>query len=51
MDDEHVLSYKINTVNLEQFKGVEIPVMPEMNSADIFIGHPHKFLLTVLEKR
>ena len=50
MDDERVLPCKINTANLEYFKGVQISTIPEMNSADILIGQPHKFLLTILER-
>ena len=51
MDDERVLPHKINTANLEHFKGVEIPTIPKVNSMDILIGQPHKFLLTFLEER
>ena len=51
MDDERVLPHKINTANLEHFKGVKIPTIPEVNSVDILIGQPHKFLFTVLEER
>ena len=51
MDDERVLPHKINTANLEHFKEVKIPTIPEVNSVDILIGQPHKFLLTVLEER
>ena len=41
----------INTANLEHFKGVKIPTIPEVNSVDILVEQPHKFLLTVLEER
>ena len=51
IDDERVLPHDINTANLEHFKGVEIPTIPEVNSVDILIGQPHKSLLTVLEER
>ena len=43
MNDERVLPHKINTANLEHFKGVKIPTIPEVNSVDILIGQPHKF--------
>ena len=45
------VSYFINTGNLEYLKGVEILTKRKVNSVDILIGQPHKFLLTVLEKR
>ena len=49
--DERVLPHKINTANLEHFKGVKIPTIPEVNSVDILIEKPHKFLRPVLEER
>ena len=51
IDNEHVLLHKINTANLEHVKGIEIPTIPEVDSVDILIGQPYKFLLTVLEER
>ena len=48
MNDEGALPHSVNVINLNHFKGVEIPVILHRKSIDILIGQTNKLLFIVL---
>ena len=50
-DEKDTLSHTGDITTLEHFDGVDTPVAPNRECADILIGQSDKALLTVLEER